>query len=101
MSNQNSLAIQGSGVVAQTLDGMSRSMQRQTSRAIDQVAGRAIVAHVHEEARAQLVQGAMINAGVLAMLNEHLLELAPLGASDYEALRMAYTIGASKHLMQW
>lgn len=101
MSDQMSLAIQSSGLVANTLDGMSRPMQRQTTREIEQAAKRAIVASVHEQARAQLAQDAMINAGTLAMLQDHLLEVAPLGADAYQAIGTAYIIGASKQLMQW
>lgn len=101
MPDQRSLAIQNSGLVAQTLDGMSRPLQRQTTREIEYAAKRAIVAHVHEEARAQLCQTAMMNAGMLAMLEENLIQLAPLGSANYEAISQAFAIGTCKTLMQW
>jgi hypothetical protein len=101
MSDQTSLAIQSDGLSGQTLDSMSWPLQRQTRREIEQVAKRAIVANVHEEARAQLCQGALINAGVLSTLEEHLIQVAPLGASRYQAIADAFVIGTCKRLMQW
>lgn len=101
MSDQTSLAIQSNGLSAQTLDAMSRPLQRQTIREIEYVAKRAIVTNVHEQARGQLAQEAMLQAGMLAMLEEHLIEMAPLGSSNYQAISQAWAIGASKRLMQW
>jgi hypothetical protein len=101
MPDQRSLAIQNSGLVAQTLDGMSRPLQRQTKREIEYAAKNAIVAHVHEESRAQLAQQAMVNCGILAMLEENLTQLAPLGSANYEAISQAFGIGTCKRLMQW
>ena len=99
--NETSLALQGNDLSMANVDQMSWGIQRQTRREIEQVAKRAIVANVHEQARAQLCQTALINAGVLSALEEHLIGVAPLGASRYQAIADAYVIGASKKLMQW
>jgi len=101
MSDQTSLAIQSNGLSMQTLDTMSRPLQRQTTREIEQVAKRAIVANVHEEARAQLCQQAMINAGIMSSLEEQLIQMCPLGSSRFQTLADAFVIGASKRLMTW
>jgi hypothetical protein len=101
MSDQNSLAIQNSGLVVQTLGDMSRPLARQTKREIEYVAKRAIIAHVDEEARAQLCQTAMMNAAMLGTLEERLVQMAPLSASTLQALTEAYGIGACKKLMTW
>lgn len=101
MSDQTSLAIQSGGLGVQTLDTLSRPLQRQTTREIEHVAKHAIVASVHEEARSQLCQQAMINASLLSALEEQLIQIAPLGSSRYQALADAFVIGASKRLMMW
>lgn len=101
MSDQTSLAIQSNGLGMQTVDTMSRPLQRQTMREIEYVAKRAIVASVHEEARSQLCQQAMINAGLLSALEEQLIQIAPLGSSRYQTLADAFVIGAAKRLMMW
>ena len=97
----NELMLSGGTAQIQSLDNMSWSVQRQTRREIEQVAKRAIVANVHEQARAQLCQTALINTGVLSALEEHIIGIAPLAASRCQAIADAYVIGASKKLMQW
>ena len=101
MFDETSLAIQGNGVSIQSLEQMSRPMQRQTTREIEQVLKRAIVANVHEEARAQLCQTAMMNAGLISTLEEHLIQMAPLGSARYQAIADGFVIGTCKKLMQW
>jgi len=101
MSDQTGLAIQNNGVIAQTLDGMSRPLARQTKREIEYVAKRAIIAHAHEEARAQLCQGVMMNAAMLAMLEERLVQMAPLAATTLQAMTESYGIGACGSVMKW
>lgn len=101
MSDQTSLVLQGNGQATQTLDGMSRSMQRQTTRAIEQVRKRTIVASQHEEGRAQITQAAMMGAATVGMVHEALVEMAPMAEENLRALSMAYGIGASKAVMSW
>jgi hypothetical protein len=101
MSNQNSLAIQKNGLVAQSLSGMSRPLARQTTREMEYVAKRAILAHAHEEGRAQLAQTAMMNTAQLGILEERLVKMSPLAASALEGLTEAYAIGAIKAVMTW
>ena len=101
MPNQTGLALQGNGLSAQALDNMSWGIQRQTTREIEQVNKRAIIANVHEEARAQLCQTAMMNAGVISALEEQLIQFAPLGSSRYQAIADSFVIGTCKKLMQW
>src|SRR5665648_491600 len=96
MSNQTGLALQGNELSAQALDNMSWGIQRQTTREIEQVNKRAIVANVHEEARAQLCQTAMMNAGVISTLEENLIQLSPLGSERYRAIADAFVIGTCK-----
>jgi DNA-binding TFAR19-related protein (PDSD5 family) len=80
---------------------MSRPLQRQTTREIEHVMKRAIIAYVHEEARAQLCQTAMMNAGVISALEEQLIQLSPLGSARYQAIADAFVIGTYKRLTQW
>jgi hypothetical protein len=91
----------GTTLPAESLPRMSWSIQRQTQREIELVAKRAIVTNAHEEARAQLCQAALLNAGMLSALEEHLIQVSPLGSSRYQGLVDAYVIGAAKQLMQW
>jgi hypothetical protein len=101
MPDHTNLAIQNNGIVAQALDGMSRPLARQTTREIEHVVRRTAVANVHEEGRAQLCQTALMNAGILAMLEENLIQMAPLGSEAYQAINQAHAIGACKKIMQW
>ena len=56
---------------------------------------------VLSEGRAQLCQTALMNAAVLASLEERLIQMAPLGAAAYQAINEAHAIGAMKKIMQW
>lgn len=101
MTDPMSLAIQGGGTSIQSLEQMSRPLQRMTTREIEHVVRRTLVANVHEEGRAQLCQTALMNAAVLASLEERLIQMAPLGAAAYQAINEAHAIGAMKKIMQW
>jgi hypothetical protein len=101
MSKPTALALPDDSGSKASLDQMSRSMQRQTTRAIEQVRKRTIVASQHEEGRAQITQAAMMGAATVGMVHEALVEMSPMAEENLRALSMAYGIGASKAIMQW
>lgn len=84
-----------------TLQNMSISARRQTTRAIEQVTGRTIVAGVHEQGRAILTNTALNNVGALSELEAHLIQIAPLGEDRYRHIVDAYTMGAAQAIARW
>lgn len=94
------LAMSGSGI-SQSLHGMSLANRRQTTRQTEQLACRALVANLNEQARAHLANTALQNVGTLTALEEHLIHISPLGAARYQAIVDAYTIGAAQAVTRW
>lgn len=80
---------------------MSAGTQRQTSREVERVQGQAIVAEVHEQARAFLGHTMLQNVGALTSLEQHLIQVAPLGEDRYKHIVDAYTMGAAAKLARW
>lgn len=87
----------GSGALAQ----MSGSGQRQTSREVERVQARALVADVHEQGRALLTNTALQNVGALSALEAHLIQVAPLGEARYKHIVDAYALGAAQSISRW
>ncbi len=100
MSN-NGLTLSGNGVTPQSLDRLSRPMQRQATRAVERVVTDALVTNAREQARALLTNTALQNVGALSALEEHLIQIAPLGAARYQHIVDAYALGASQAIARW
>ncbi|MFL0711908.1 MAG: hypothetical protein ACJLS2_03915 [Microcella pacifica] len=80
---------------------MSGSMQRQAGREIERVQAQAIVANVREEGRALLANTALNNVGALTALEQHLIQVAPLGEARYKHIVDAYAMGAASAVSRW
>ncbi len=91
----------GGTFTQQGLASMSRGLQRQTSRVVERVQSRAVIAGVHEEARAFLTDRALQNVGALSALEAHLIEIAPLGEARYKHIVDAYALGAATTIQRW
>jgi len=95
------LAPLGGAFSKQGLARMSGSMQRQAGREIERVQAQAIVANVREEGRALLANTALNNVGALTALEQHLLQVAPLGEARYKHIVDAYAMGAASAVSRW
>jgi hypothetical protein len=85
----------------QTLAHLSGTVQRQTVREIERLQGRALVAGSREQARALLTNAALENVAALSALEQHLIQIAPLGEARYKHIVDAYTLGATQTIQQW
>ena len=101
MGNQTDLVPVGGQFSQQGVGRMSGSMQRQTSREIERVVARTLVADVHENGRALLTNTALQNLGALSALEAHLIEIAPLGEARYKHVVDAYAMGAAQTIQKW
>lgn len=99
--NSTELSAAGGAFGAQALSQMSGSMHRQAGREIERVQARALVANVHEEGRALLTGTALNNLGALSALEQHLIEIAPLGEARYKHIVDAYALGAAQAISRW
>lgn len=91
----------GGAFNATALATMSPGLQRQTGREIERVQARALVENVREEGRALLANTALANAGALTALEQHLLQVAPLGEARYKHIVDAYAMGAAATIQRW
>lgn len=91
----------GGAFSQQSLANMSGSTQRQTAREVERVAGRAIVADTYEQGRALLTNTALNNVGALSALEQHLIQVAPLGEARYKHIVDAYAMGAANAIARW
>ena len=99
--NNTELAPLG-GAFSQTgLASMSGRMQRQTAGEVERVQSRAVIAGIHEEARAFLTDTALNNVGALSALEQHLISVAPLGEARYKHIVDAYALGAAQTITRW
>lgn len=100
-----SMQLQSSGnspaLAQQPFRGLSLGMQRQARREIEQVQARAVVAKLHEDARAMLTHTALEHVGALTALEQHLITVAPLGEARYREIVDSYTLGASAAIRRW
>lgn len=91
----------GSFQSPQGLASMSMGMQRRTTREVEQVQARAIVAKLTEDGRAFLTNTALEHVGALSALEQHLISIAPLGEARYREIVDSYTLGASAAIRRW
>ncbi|MBU2601880.1 MAG: hypothetical protein KKA32_06900 [Actinobacteria bacterium] len=93
--------LSGNGLSPRSLEQMSRPMQRQATREIERVVTQGLVVNTREQVRALLTDTALQNAGALSALEEHLIQIAPLGASRYQHIVDAYALGAAQTIARW
>jgi hypothetical protein len=101
MSNDNGLAIATNNLTPQSLELMSRPMQRQAIRQVERVVTQGLATNSREQVRAMLTHTALQNVGALTSLEEHLIKTCPLGAARYEAIVDAYALGAAQTIARW
>lgn len=101
MGSNAELVPLGGEISSQALTRMSGSIQRQTTREVERVVGRALIADTHEQGRALLANTALENAGALGALEAHLIEIAPLGEARYKHIVDAYAMGAARAIARW
>ena len=85
----------------QGLAQMSGSMQRQTGREIERVQAQALIADTREQGRALLTNTALQNVGALSALEQHLIQVSPLGEQRYKHIVDAYAMGAAQAISRW
>lgn len=95
------LAPLGGAFSQQSLANMSGSMQRQTAREVERVVTKAIVADTVEQGRALLTNTALSNVGALTALEQHLIQVAPLGEARYKHIVDSYAMGAAQAIARW
>lgn len=101
MLSNNGLALATNNLTPQSLESMSRPMQRQAIRQVERVVAQGLVANSREQVRALMTHTALQNVGALTALEEHLIKIAPLGAARYEAITDAYALGAAQAIARW
>lgn len=99
--NNTELAPLGGAFGAQALAQMSGSMQRQAGREIERVQAQALIADTREQGRALLTNTALSNVGALSALEQHLLQVAPLGEARYKHIVDSYAMGAAAAIHRW
>jgi len=77
---------------------MSGSMQRQTSREIERVQARALIEQSYEQGRALIANLVLESTCALTALEQHCIEIAPLGEARYKAIVDAYALGAAQRI---
>lgn len=97
----NELTPLGGAFSQQSLAQMGAALQRQTVREMDRVKALALVANVREEGRAILANTALQNVGALPALEQHLIQVAPLGEARYKHIVDAYAMGAAAAVARW
>tara|TARA_R110000868_G_C10971200_1_gene769994 strand:+ start:11754 stop:12113 length:360 start_codon:yes stop_codon:yes gene_type:complete len=100
-STKTELAPLGGAFSSNGLAQMSGSMQRQTGREVERVQAQAVVAEVREQGRAFLTNTALQNVGALTALEQHLIQVAPLGEARYKHIVDAYAMGAAQSITRW
>lgn len=91
----------GGAFGAQALAQMSGNTQRQAGREIERVQVQALIADTREQARALLANTALQNVGALTALEQHLIQVAPLGEARYKHIVDAYAMGAAAAVSRW
>jgi hypothetical protein len=99
--NRSELAPLGGAFSQQGLAQISGSMQRQAVREIERVQAQALIANVREEGRALLTNTALQSVGALTALEQHLIQIAPLGEARYRAIVDAFTVGAASAISRY
>ena len=100
-STSTSLEPVGGAFSHQGLAHISGSTQRQAGREIEKVQAQALVADTREQGRALLTNTALQNVGALSALEQHLIQVAPLGEARYKHIVDAYAMGAANAISRW
>lgn len=77
---------------------LSTGIARAAKREVEQVAARAEIAAVTEQAHAFLASQAMTNTATLVIQAEAQMKIAPGGAQFYEAIITGYALGAGQRI---
>jgi len=101
MLSDNGLALASNGLSPQSIEQMSRPMQRQAIRQVERIVTQGLATNSREQVRAMLTHTALQNVGALTALEEHLIKTCPLGAARYEAIVDAYALGAAQTIARW
>lgn len=101
MFSDNGLALATNNLTPQSLESMSRPMQRQAIRQVERVVTQGLATNAREQVRAMMANTALQNVGALTALEEHLIKVAPLGAARYETIVDAYALGAAQTIARW
>ncbi|HWH25144.1 MAG TPA: hypothetical protein VNT53_00660 [Pseudolysinimonas sp.] len=59
------------------------------------------MADTREQGRALLTNTALQNVGALSALEQHLIQVAPLGEARYKHIVDAYAMGAARSISGW
>lgn len=95
------LAPLGGAFSQQGLAQMSGGMQRQAGKEIERVQAQALIADTREQGRALLTNTALQNVGALTALEQHLIQVAPLGEARYKHIVDSYAMGAANAISRW
>ena len=101
MLSDNGLALASNGLSPQSIEQMSRPMQRQAIRQVERVVTQGLTTNSREQVRAMLTHTALQNVGALTALEEHLIKTCPLGAARYEAIVDAFAMGAANTIARF
>ena len=99
--NSTELAPLGGAFGSQALAQMSGGMHRQAGREIERVQAQALIADTREQGRALLTSTALNNVGALSALEQHLIQVAPLGEARYKHIVDSYAMGAAAAIQRW
>ncbi|MFB2556756.1 hypothetical protein [Herbiconiux liangxiaofengii] len=91
----------GGAFTSQGLMQMSSSSVRQTRHEVERVQAQAIIANVHEEGRALIANTSLQNVGALSALEQHLIQVAPLGEARYKHIVDAYAMGSAQKIARY
>jgi hypothetical protein len=100
-NTKTELAPLGGAFSSDGLSQISGSMQRQARREIERVQAQALIAGTREQGRALLTNTALQNVGALTALEQHLIQIAPLGEGRYKHIVDAYAMGAAQAISRW
>lgn len=77
------------------------AIEKQTKRAVEAVAGRALVIRAREEARGYLANQILETTGALTALEQSINQAVPLAEARTKFIVDAYVTGAANTLMQF
>ncbi|MEV7757840.1 hypothetical protein AB0O16_07570 [Microbacterium sp. NPDC089180] len=95
------LASLGGTFASSGLGQRDARLQRQTSREVDQLRSRVVVAATVEQGRGFITDVALHEAGSLSALETHLIQVAPLGEARYKHIVDAYAMGAARTIARF
>jgi hypothetical protein len=101
MFENKSLAIRGGSITPESLELMSKPMQRQALSQIEQVIGQGLVMNTRENERTQLATEALLSLGMLSALEEHVIQICPACEGRARAIVDSWAIGATNAIARW